>query len=122
MGGSPGNRLLDYPDDARLLIVNADDFGACQSVNEAVLRCFTAGVTTSTTPMTPWPGASEAMRMLREHPDMSFGVHLSVVCDNPRYRWSPLSPAEAVPSLVAEDGGLRAAAAPVGGRRASVSR
>jgi predicted glycoside hydrolase/deacetylase ChbG (UPF0249 family) len=104
--GSRANHLLGYPDDARLLILNADDFGACESVNEAVLRCFTAGVVTSTTLMTPWPGAEQAVRMLREHAGMSFGVHLSVVCDNPdpRHRRGPLAPAEAVPSLVDEDG------------------
>ena len=32
------NRLLGYPDDARLLIVNADDLGMCLSINEAILR------------------------------------------------------------------------------------
>lgn len=106
MGGGGANRLLGFPDDARLLIVNADDLGACGSVNEAVVRCFAAGTVTSTTLMTPWPGAAEAMRMLREHPEMSFGVHLSVVCDNPDpgWRWGPLAPAESVPSLVDANG------------------
>lgn len=28
------NRLLGYPLDARLLIINADDFGMCNAVNE----------------------------------------------------------------------------------------
>ena len=98
------NRLLGYADDARLLIVNADDFGMCGSVNEAVLSVIDAGLVQSTTLMTPWPGAAEAIRTLREHPDIPFGVHLSVVCDNPDYRWGPLAPADAVPSLVDESG------------------
>ena len=32
------NGLLGYPDDARLLILNADDVGMSASVNEGVLR------------------------------------------------------------------------------------
>ncbi len=32
------NRLLGYPEDARLLIINADDFGMCHAVNEAIIR------------------------------------------------------------------------------------
>ncbi len=35
---SQTNRLLGYPEDARLLIVNADDFGMCNSTNEAIIR------------------------------------------------------------------------------------
>ena len=31
------NQLLGYPVDARLLIINADDFGMCHSINEAVI-------------------------------------------------------------------------------------
>jgi chitin disaccharide deacetylase len=104
MGSSHANRLLGYPDDARLLIINADDFGMCESVNEGIARAMEQGVVRSTTLMTPWPGASEAMRMLRAAPDMPFGVHLTVVCDNPRYRWGPLAPARAVPSLIDESG------------------
>ena len=30
------NRLLGYPADARLLIINADDFGMCHAVSEAI--------------------------------------------------------------------------------------
>jgi hypothetical protein len=56
------NRLLGYPADARLLIVNADDFGMCQAVNEAVFRVFQNGVLRSTTLMVPW--ALHAMHFL----------------------------------------------------------
>jgi predicted glycoside hydrolase/deacetylase ChbG (UPF0249 family) len=98
------NRLLGYPEDARLLIINADDLGMSSSINEAALRAIEAGVARSTTLMTPWPGAPQAMGMLRGRPDVSFGVHLTVVCDNPDYRWGPLAPVEAVPSLVDDSG------------------
>jgi len=94
------NGLLGYADDARLLIVNADDFGMCASVNEATLRAIREGVVRSTSLMAPWPGAAQAMRMLRENPHVPFGVHLTVVCDMPGYRWGPLAPADSVPSLV----------------------
>src|SRR5690242_17765822 len=75
------NRLLGHPDDARLLIVNADDLGMSSSVNEAVLRAAGGGLLRSASLMTPWPGAPEAMRMLRDHPEVGVGVHLSVICD-----------------------------------------
>jgi predicted glycoside hydrolase/deacetylase ChbG (UPF0249 family) len=47
MPGRNANGLLGYPDDARLLIVNADDFGMSASVNRAVLAAVTRGLATS---------------------------------------------------------------------------
>jgi hypothetical protein len=34
------NKVLGYPDDARLLLVNADDFGMYPAMNEAIIRAF----------------------------------------------------------------------------------
>lgn len=51
------NRLLGYPADARLLIVNADDFGMCHAVNEAVFGALKEGLVRSTTLMVPCPWA-----------------------------------------------------------------
>ncbi|CAA9546454.1 MAG: hypothetical protein AVDCRST_MAG73-2460 [uncultured Thermomicrobiales bacterium] len=98
------NELLGYPSDARLLIVNADDFGVYHAVNEAVLRALTDGVARSTTLMVPCPWALHAMRLLRDHPEIAFGVHLTVVAEFPDYRWGPLSTRQAVPSLLDETG------------------
>jgi chitin disaccharide deacetylase len=98
--------LLGYPDDARLLLVNADDFGMYDAINAAVVRAFAEGIVRSTSLMVPCPGAAEAMRLLKENPDLPFGVHLSVVRDIAHYRWGPLAPRERVPSLLAEDGDL----------------
>ena len=98
------NELLGYPADARLLIVNADDFGMCHAVNEAVMRAFPAGVLRSATLMVPCPWALHAMRFLAAHPEIPFGVHLTVISDWADYRWGPVTPREKVPSLIREDG------------------
>jgi hypothetical protein len=42
------NRLLGYPADARLLIINADDFGMCHAVNEAIIGTLKEGIVQST--------------------------------------------------------------------------
>jgi chitin disaccharide deacetylase len=78
---SDTNGLLGYAGDARLLIVNADDFGMSKSVNEGVLRAIKEGVARSASLMVPWPEAAQAMRMLRENPEVHVGIHLSVICD-----------------------------------------
>jgi hypothetical protein len=46
---SQTNRLLGYPGDARLLILNADDFGMCHSINEAILHTLRESLVRSTT-------------------------------------------------------------------------
>ena len=101
---SQTNRLLGYPEDARLLIINADDFGRSHASNEATLRTLKEGVVSSTTLMVPCPWALHAMHLLSEYPDLSFGVHLTVICDALHYRWRPLTSREKVPSLIDETG------------------
>jgi chitin disaccharide deacetylase len=98
------NALLGYPDDARLLIVNADDFGMCHANNEATLRAFKDGIVTSTTLMTTCPWAPHAIQLLREHHEMPFGVHLTLISEHLGYRWGPLAPKDRVPSLLDEGG------------------
>jgi hypothetical protein len=36
-------QLLGYPDDARLLIINADDFGMCHAENAATIAGLEQG-------------------------------------------------------------------------------
>lgn len=94
------NRLLGYPVDARLLIINADDLGMCHSVNEAVFRALNEGVLRSTTLMVPCPWALHAMHFFADHPEIPFGVHLTAISDWVDYRWGPVTPREQVPSLI----------------------
>lgn len=104
MNDSQTNRLLGYPAHARLLIINADDFGMCHAVNEAVMRAFENGLLRSTTLMVPCPWALHAMHFLADHPEIPFGVHLTVISDWADYRWGPITPREKVPSLLHTSG------------------
>jgi chitin disaccharide deacetylase len=97
---SQTNRLLGQSADARLLIVNADDFGMCNSVNEAIVGTLKQGIVRSTTLMVPCPWAWHAMHFLADHPEIPFGVHLTVISDWVDYRWGPVTPREKVPSLI----------------------
>ena len=101
---SETNKLLGYPADARLLIINADDFGMCHATNAAIFRSITEGVVCSTTLMVPCPWALHAMHLLVAHPEIPFGVHLTVLSDGAEYRWGPLTPRDKVPSLLDETG------------------
>jgi predicted glycoside hydrolase/deacetylase ChbG (UPF0249 family) len=98
------NLLLGYPVDARLLIINADDFGMCHAINEAVFRAIKKGLLCSTTLMIPCPWALHATHFLADHPEILFGVHLTVISEWVDYRWGPVASREKVPSLIDEAG------------------
>jgi predicted glycoside hydrolase/deacetylase ChbG (UPF0249 family) len=98
------NRLLGYPVDARLLVLNADDFGMCNAINEAIIRTLKEGVVRSTSLMAPCPWALQAMHFLADHPEIPFGVHLTVICDSDDYSWGPVTSREKVPVLVDKAG------------------
>ena len=105
MTRSPGNlELLGYPSDSRLLIVNADDFGMCHSINVATVEAMRNGIVTTTSLMACCPWAWEAMEFLRDDASLSFGVHLTLVNEMPWYRWGPVASKDTVPSIVNPDG------------------
>jgi predicted glycoside hydrolase/deacetylase ChbG (UPF0249 family) len=101
---SQTNRLLGYPEDARLLIINADDFGMCQATNEAIFRTLNNGLVRSTSLMAPCPWSMHAIQFLEDNPDIPFGVHLTAICDSDVYKWGPITSREKIPSLVDKAG------------------
>ncbi|MFJ4840445.1 carbohydrate deacetylase [Streptomyces sp. NPDC088746] len=94
------NRLLGFPADARLLIVNCDDFGMGPAVNAGVIESIEEGIAGSCSLMTVCPAAPDAMRLLRQRPGIAFGIHLTMVCETPDLPWGPLTARERVPSLL----------------------
>lgn len=97
------SELLGFAPDARVLIVNCDDFGMHDAVNAAVVESIENGIASSCTLMVPCPGAADAMRLLRERPHIPFGIHLSIIRDKPEYRWGPAAAKADVPSLLDPD-------------------
>ncbi|MGH2756974.1 MAG: polysaccharide deacetylase family protein [Actinomycetota bacterium] len=93
------SELLGFPPDARVLILNCDDFGMHEAVNAAVVESIENGIASSCSLMVPCPAAADAIRLLREHPHIAFGVHLALIRDSPEYRWGPVA-AKDVPSLL----------------------
>jgi hypothetical protein len=91
------SELLGYSPEARVLIINADDFGMYPSVNNAVIQSLENGIASSCSLMPPCPGARQALQLLQERPHIPFGVHLTLVCDFDMNPWPPLAGVEKVP-------------------------
>lgn len=99
-------RKIGYPGDARLLIINADDFGMCHDENEATIEGLSSGLFTSSTILVACPWFEEAADFARNHPEADLGVHLTLTSEWERYKWGPVLGRKAVPSLVDERGYL----------------
>ena len=95
---------LGYPPDARLLIINVDDFGMCHAINEATVQAITQGIATSCSIMAPCPWGLYGLEQLKANPDIPFGVHLTAISEQPHYRWGSLAPPHQVTSLLDEAG------------------
>jgi predicted glycoside hydrolase/deacetylase ChbG (UPF0249 family) len=61
------------------LVVNADDFGACEGVNHGVIESHRGGIVTSASLLVNWPGAEEAARLARANASLSVGLHACFV-------------------------------------------
>ncbi len=87
MSASLAERLGHGPD-ARVLIINCDDLGSSHAANTAIEAATAAGIATSATLMVPCPWAREAARMFH---GANVGVHLTLTCEYPGYRWRSLT-------------------------------
>jgi predicted glycoside hydrolase/deacetylase ChbG (UPF0249 family) len=83
------------PMTTKQLLVTADDFGMCHSVNAGILRAMTQGIVRSTNFLVPCPWFHHALSVAIRH-ELLVGVHLCVTCDWDRYRWGPLTRAESL--------------------------
>lgn len=86
------------------IILNADDFGMCDSQNKAIIDLFKKGYITDASIMVPCPSSEEALEFAKNNPQYSIGVHLTLTSEWPNHKWGPTLPADQVPSLVDKDG------------------
>jgi predicted glycoside hydrolase/deacetylase ChbG (UPF0249 family) len=86
------------------LIVRTDDAGMSHSVNMALEKLIASGLPVSVSVMFPTPWYQETVEILKKHPEVSVGIHLTLNSEWKNYRWGPVLGRTAVPSLVDADG------------------
>jgi len=80
----------------RRLIVNADDFGASESINAAVIKAHQRGILTSASLMVNGTAANQAVQLAKANPKLGVGLHLTLCCG------SSALPQSETPTLVNE--------------------
>jgi len=86
------------------LIVRSDDAGMSHSVNMALERLMSSGIPVSVSVMWPTPWYQETVEILKRHPAVSVGIHLTLNSEWKNYRWGPVLGRTAVPTLVDSNG------------------
>lgn len=82
------------------LIINADDFGRHQSINNAIIQGHVSGCITSASLMPGGNAFKDAVDKAIEHPQLGIGIHLTLIGEKP-----VMDPTE-IPSLVDDKGYL----------------
>jgi predicted glycoside hydrolase/deacetylase ChbG (UPF0249 family) len=68
---------------ARVLVVNADDFGRSAAISAGIVRAHVDGIVTSASLMVRHDAAADAVAAARAHPALGLGLHLDL-CE-----WEP---------------------------------
>jgi predicted glycoside hydrolase/deacetylase ChbG (UPF0249 family) len=86
------------------LIIRSDDAGMSHSVNMGLEKLIATGLPVSVSVMFPTPWYQETVEILKRHPEVAVGIHLTLNSEWKNYRWGPVLGRTAVPSLVDGDG------------------
>ena len=82
------------------ILIRCDDIGMCHSVNIAAREVLETGIPVSMSVMVLCPWFTEAVELLKNYPNVSIGIHLTLNSEWKQYRWGPVSGSQAVPTLV----------------------
>ncbi len=88
----------------KTLLIRCDDLGMSHSVNIAFKELMESGLKISASVMFPCAWYQEAVDILKQHPEISVGIHLTLNAEWKNYRWGPITGRDKVPSLVDKDG------------------
>lgn len=82
------------------ILIRCDDIGMSHSVNMAAKKVLETGIPVSMSVMVPCSWFSEAVDLLKQYPNVSVGIHLTLNAEWKQYRWGPVAGVKQVPSLV----------------------
>ncbi|MCC7369814.1 MAG: ChbG/HpnK family deacetylase [Chloroflexi bacterium] len=82
----------------RSLIVNADELGLTEGINEGIIEVHAHGIVTSTTMVANFWAFDHAVSLSRKYPGLAVGVHLNLT------HGMPILPQDRVHTLVDENG------------------
>src|ERR1700744_3495071 len=82
------------------LLIRLDDIGMNHSVNMAAKAVAETGMPVSVSIQFACPWYQEAVAVLKDHPNVCVGIHLTLTAEWKYYRWGPVLGPSAVPSLV----------------------
>ena len=91
-------------EETKTLLIRCDDLGMSHAVNMAFKELMESGVKFSASVMFPCAWYQEAVEILKQHPEIPVGIHLTLNAEWKNYRWGPISGKDKVPSLVDENG------------------
>ena len=97
---------LGYPNNAKLVIIHADDLGVSHSENAASIAAMEKGSVSSASIMVPCPWFPEIAAYAQTHPGACFGLHITLTSEWKYYKWGPVTAREKVPGLVNKNGFL----------------
>jgi predicted glycoside hydrolase/deacetylase ChbG (UPF0249 family) len=102
--GQAGTSAHPTGADQVYMIIRTDDAGMSHSVNMAIEKLIATGLPVSVSVMFPTPWYQETVEILKKHPNVSVGIHLTLNSEWKNYRWGPILGRSAVPTLVDGDG------------------
>ncbi len=65
------------------IIINADDFGLCESINRGIIYAHENGVVNSVSLLASGNAFESAVELARGHPDLNVGIHLCLIEERP---------------------------------------
>jgi len=98
------SKTLGYHEDAKLLIIHADDAGLSHAENRATIEALENGVVNSYSIMTPCPWFYEMANFAKNNLHYDHGVHLTLTCEWNHFKFGPVLSTKEVPSLVDKHG------------------
>lgn len=113
---NPVIRKLGLPDDARVVVLHADDIGMCHASLVAYEQALAFGVLSSAATMVPCAWYPTTAAFVREHAQdagLDMGVHLTLTAEWEHFRWKPISTLDAATGLMDDEGYLHRLAAGV---------